>query len=66
MVREIARRLGVPADDLLRSTSPRAGLAPSDEARVDVNFARMALANSNPAEAVRIIDAPRPRRRWTT
>ena len=37
------------------SRSGSGGFAHSDEARVDVNFARMSLANSNPAEAVRII-----------
>ena len=54
MVKEIARRLGVPADELLQA-SESADSRQCDQARVDVNFARMSLANGNPAEAVRII-----------
>jgi len=56
MVREIARRLGVSADELLQGTAePRQDPRLSDHARLDVNFAKMALANGNPAEAARII-----------
>lgn len=54
MVREIARRLGVPAEELLEVHAEPTRT--NDEARVDVNFARMSLANSNPTEAVRIIE----------
>lgn len=56
MVREIARRLGVSADELLQvDEGPRQDPRLSDHARVDVNFARMSLANGSPAEAARII-----------
>jgi tetratricopeptide (TPR) repeat protein len=56
MVREIARRLGVSADELLQvDEGPREDPRESDHARVDVNFARMSLANGSPAEAARII-----------
>lgn len=56
MVREIARRLGVPAEELLQADEgPRQDPRLSDHARVDVNFARMSLANGSPAEAARII-----------
>ncbi|MEO5711434.1 MAG: helix-turn-helix transcriptional regulator, partial [Nocardioidaceae bacterium] len=54
MVREIAQRLGVPVDDLLQAQQSGKSRQ-NDEARVDVNFARMSLANGNAAEAVRII-----------
>ena len=56
MVREIARRLGVSADELLQADeTPPEDLRFSDHARLDVNFAKMALANANPAEAARIV-----------
>jgi ATP/maltotriose-dependent transcriptional regulator MalT len=51
MVKEIATRLGVSADELLASDAERS----SDRVRVDVNFARMALANGNPTEALRLM-----------
>jgi transcriptional regulator with XRE-family HTH domain len=56
MVREIADRLGVSVEEILRSgETPRVDPRLSDHARLDVNFAKMALANGNPAEAARII-----------
>ncbi len=56
MVREIARRLGVSADELLQADEgPRQDARLSDHARLDVNFARMSLANGSPAEAARIV-----------
>jgi tetratricopeptide (TPR) repeat protein len=56
MVREIADRLGVSAEEILRSDeSPRVDPRLSDHARLDVNFAKMALANNNAPEAARII-----------
>jgi tetratricopeptide (TPR) repeat protein len=56
MVREIAGRLGVSVAEILRSDeTPRVDPRLSDHARLDVNFAKMALANGNPAEAARII-----------
>ena len=56
MVREIARRLGVPEEELLQADEgPRQDPRLSDHARLDVNFAKMALANGNPAEAARIV-----------
>src|SRR5689334_23370939 len=59
MVREIAGRLGVSVEEILNDAE--AAQAPvvdprvSDHARLDVNFAKMALANGSPAEAARII-----------
>jgi transcriptional regulator with XRE-family HTH domain len=56
MVREIADRLGVSVEEILRSDeTPRVDPRLSDHARLDVNFAKMALANGNPAEAARIV-----------
>ena len=56
MVREIADRLGVPVEEILRADeTPRIDPRLSDHARLDVNFAKMALANGNPAEAARIV-----------
>jgi transcriptional regulator with XRE-family HTH domain len=51
MVKEIAERLGVPVDELVVA-SPRG----CDEARIDVNFARLALSNGSPDEAVRSME----------
>ena len=47
----LAERLGVPLSRLLEDDRPLA----SDHARVEANFARLALANGNPAEAVRCL-----------
>ena len=56
MVREIAARLGVSAEELLTADeSRRIDPRVNDNARLDVNFARMAIANGNPAESARII-----------
>jgi len=56
MVREIADRLGVSVEEILRSDeTPRVDPRLSDHARLDVNFAKMALANGNPTEAARIV-----------
>src|SRR3954466_11451104 len=57
MVREIADRIGVTVDEITRDTKQQTRVDPrlSDHARLDVNFARMALANNSPAEAARII-----------
>ena len=61
MVREIADRLGVSVAEILRSDeTPRVDPRLSDHARLDVNFAKMALANGNPAEAARIISGLAP------
>jgi len=51
MTRQIAERLGVPADELLGDSAE-----PSDDVRMEVNFARLALASGDPAEAVRSLD----------
>ncbi len=54
MVERFAQRLGVPVEELQvegpRPVDPNVG-------RAEVNFARLALANGNPAEALRCIDA---------
>ena len=57
MVREIADRIGVTVEEITRDTKQGPQVDPrlSDHARLDVNFARMALANGSPAEAARII-----------
>jgi transcriptional regulator with XRE-family HTH domain len=50
-VQRLADRLGVPVEQLLgHDESPAA-----DQARLEVNFAKLALANSDPAEAVRCL-----------
>src|SRR3954467_13436504 len=53
MVREIGDRIGVTVDEITRDTKlqPRVDPRLSDHARLDVNFARMALAIRHPAEA---------------
>ena len=66
MVREIARRLGVPAERAARGACESVDSRQSDQARVDVNFARMSLANGNPAEAVADHRASRRSTTWTT
>lgn len=50
--RRLAERLGVPAEQLLAETPSRE----VEEARVEVNFAKLALRNSNPREAIRLLD----------
>ena len=55
MVREIADRLGVSVEEILQSDETPRDARLSDHARLDVNFAKMALANGNPTEAARII-----------
>src|SRR4051812_47081392 len=51
IVQRLADRLGVPVEQLLgHDESPAA-----DQARLEVNFAKLALANSDPAEAVRCL-----------
>jgi transcriptional regulator with XRE-family HTH domain len=50
--KRLAERLGVPLDQLLDGEQGQV----TDEARLEMNFARMALANGNPAEAVRCLD----------
>src|SRR3954447_17259031 len=51
-VQRLADRLGVPVERLQgHDRAP----APSDQARLDANFARLALANGDPAEAVRCL-----------
>jgi tetratricopeptide (TPR) repeat protein len=47
----LAARLSVPIESLL----PENGPAASDRAQVDINFARLSLANGNAAEAVRCL-----------
>ena len=44
----LAGRLGVPVDELLDEVKPPA----SDEVRLDINFARLSMANGNAAVAV--------------
>lgn len=51
VARRLAKRLGVPVERLLEGKPTPA----SDQARLEMNFARMALANGNPAEAVRCL-----------
>lgn len=51
----LAERLGVPVERLLQEDRPPA----SDHARLEANFARLSLANGNPAEAVRCLRAIR-------
>lgn len=51
----LAERLGVPVDELLLQDRPEA----SEHARLEANFARLALANGNPTEAVRCLGAIR-------
>ena len=51
---KLAERLGVELSELVGEES-RA--ATSDQARLEVNFARLALANGNPGEAVRSLDS---------
>src|SRR4051794_4326092 len=48
-VERLAARLGVPVQELLGAGAPPVG----DEARVEVNFARLALANGDPHQAIR-------------
>src|SRR3954454_8421628 len=51
IVQRLADRLGGPVEQLLgHEESPAA-----DQARLEVNFAKLALANSDPAEAVRCL-----------
>jgi transcriptional regulator with XRE-family HTH domain len=45
----LASRLGVTVEDLLEAAVPTV----SEEARVEINFARLALANGDPHEAIR-------------
>ena len=52
---KLAQRLGVEVSELARRGAVAA--ATSDQARLEVNFARLALANGNPAEAVRCLTA---------
>jgi transcriptional regulator with XRE-family HTH domain len=53
VVARLAERLGVPVAELLGEEDPSARRAADDLARVEVNFARLALANGDPAQAVR-------------
>ncbi len=54
----IAERLGVPVEQLLDGPPLPPGTHPEpDHARLEVNFARLALGNGNPAEAVRCLGA---------
>ena len=53
VVRRLADRLGVDFETLNRDEE--AGLV-TDQALLEMNFARMALANGNPAEAVRCLN----------
>jgi transcriptional regulator with XRE-family HTH domain len=55
MVARFAERLGVAVDELVPDRP-----APSSLARAEVNFARLALANGNPAEALRCVDSLSP------
>lgn len=52
MAEALASRLGVSVGDLVHETSATA----SDQARVDANFARLALANGDPEEAIRCLN----------
>lgn len=54
-VERLAERLGVPVSQLLGEERP----AVSEHARLEVNFARLALANGNPADALRCLGAIR-------
>ncbi len=47
----LAERLGVAVEQLVQDDQPAA----SEHARLEVNFARLALANGNPSEAVRCL-----------
>jgi tetratricopeptide (TPR) repeat protein len=51
----LAERLGVPVEQLLQDDRPPA----AEHAHLEANFARLALANGNPAEAVRCLGAIR-------
>ncbi len=51
MVAQIADRLGVPVDQILDGDRHPV----SDEARIEVNFARLALSNGSPDEAIRTL-----------
>ena len=51
---KLAQRLGVEVSELV---GEERRTATSDQARLEVNFARLALANGNPAEAVRSLDS---------
>ncbi|QWZ07475.1 helix-turn-helix domain-containing protein [Nocardioides panacis] len=50
VVRRLAKRLGVPVEALVVADQPSAD---ADQARMEMNFARMALANGDSAQAVR-------------
>ena len=59
-VARLAERLGVSVDELVADTTPEP-VAPvvSETARLEVNFARLALANGNPDEALRTLSTSR-------
>jgi transcriptional regulator with XRE-family HTH domain len=50
---KLAERLGVPLTELTELGGDEERAASSESAQLDVNFARLALANGTPAEAVR-------------
>jgi tetratricopeptide (TPR) repeat protein len=52
MTERLATRLGVGVDELVQPVAASV----SDESRVEVNFARLALANGDPHEAIRCLD----------
>ena len=58
VLRRLADRLGVPVDQLLDPESaPQPDTSAMQHGKLEVNFARLALANGNPAEAVRCLAA---------
>src|ERR1700754_109770 len=56
-VARIAERLGVSVDELVAEPEPTPVV--SESARLEVNFARLALANGNPDEALRTLGSMR-------
>lgn len=55
ITQRLAERLGVPVDRLTDAGRPLA----SDHARLEANFARLSLANGDPADAVRVLSSVR-------
>jgi len=55
MTERFAQRLGVSVDDLVEDDANER-LAVVENARIEVNFARLALANATPTEAIRCLE----------
>ncbi len=56
MLTRFAQRLGVPVSRLADDPAAAAPPAHPEVGRVELNFARLALANGNPTEAIRTLD----------